>query len=225
MSPSKLLVVSVWILTATGCTSSYGLGDDEGNFDPGPDSRNLLALEDAARKTAPDLDFASRVYRTYEGRDGANAWFETVHGTLPDGTEQWKLVFCSRNSGTQQQWRCSTHDERGLRVNAPGSGTELLISIPQRLSGEAARRMVSPGLEAISRVQVQQACLSEDVDAVQHEALMKAIAGVEERDLSLMAERGGFVLRIDAYAIHFEFDLLRDSEPRIRCWEDGDEIE
>ena len=230
MNPSgmvtvRLLACAGWLASvACGAAQPYRQEDFAPVTQIEPQDRQLL--ESAARASASDIDPETHLF--HGDRDGkrASAWYETFHKSDPDGAERWKSILCSRGSHTQQQWRCSAIEEKGVRVTTPDGTHELMVSIPLGLSGEAARRMVKPGLVVLPRVEVQQACDAHEIGAVQQaEAVKLEFAQLEGKKLRLDTIRGGFGLFIGASAVFFDFDLLRDPEPRIRCWGDGEEIE
>jgi hypothetical protein len=217
MRPSRLLASVTWLAFSLACT---------GTTVTEPEPQDLRLLEDAACSKAGDVNLASRKFRQNKTGDVANAWFETVRAIHPDGAETWKKVTCGRSSDSHQEWQCSTTEQKAVRVNPADGGPALEVSIPLGLSGLAAHRMVGPGLLVVPRAQAQQACDATEAGAVQQlEDVKKKFAQVKENELGLSPERGGFALWIGPAAVHFEFDLLRDPEPRIRCWDDGDELE
>lgn len=215
MRLTRLLVSGAWLALAMAGPVHRAFAE--------PDSADLAQLDGVAQSRSPDVDLSTRRIQPHEN-GSASAWFETTRRIDPDGAEWWKSIPCSRSASNP--WRCSSIEKKTVRVTPPEGGAEFEVSIPLGLSGLAAHRFINPGLKLIPQLEVRQACDPTEPDAVQQlEAVKRAFAQFSPNQLWLSAERGGFSLFVGANEVHFEFDLSRDAEPRIRCWNDGDELQ
>ena len=215
MRLTRLLALGAWLALLTAGAVPRAFAE--------PDSADLERLDSAAYRSALDVDLSTRRIQPHEN-GSASAWFETTRRIDADGAEWWKSILCSRSAS--RPWNCSAIEEKTVRVKRSEGGAELEVSIPRGLSGLAAQRFINPGLRLIPQTEVGQACDPTEPDAVQQlEAVKRAFAAPSRNRLSLSAERDGFALFVGANVVHFEFDLSRDVEPRIRCWDDGDEMQ